>query len=128
MAQFFQTVFNNDNKFKQQFDNISKICQKYLNNENINLFEDYKNAHCDNDNKYDYNKIDDVLIETLKKISEKYFGEVKPVNDTLKTFAEKFGIELKSTDTRVMINEIAQKEDEIRHHQNFKKSKEDGNG
>lgn len=128
MAQFFQTVFNNDNKFKQQFDNISKICQKYLNNENINLFEDYKNAHCDNDNKYDYNKIDDVLIETLKKISEKYFGEVKPVNDTLKTFAEKFGIELKSTDPRVMINEIAQKEDEIRHHQNFKKSKEDGNG
>ena len=128
MAQFFQTVFNNDNKFKQQFDNISKICQKYLNNENINLFEDYKNAHCDNDNKYDYNKIDDVLIETLKKISEKYFGEVKPVNDTLKTFAEKFGIELKSTDPRVMINEIARKEDEIRHHQNFKKSKEDGNG
>lgn len=128
MAQFFQTVFNNDNKFKQQFDNISKICQKYLNNENINLFEDYKNAHCDNDNKYDYNKIDDVLIETLKKISEKYFGEVKPVNDTLKTFAEKFRIELKSTDPRVMINEIAQKEDEIRHHQNFKKSKEDGNG
>lgn len=128
MAQFFQTVFNNDNKFKQQFDNISKICQKYLNNENINLFEDYKNAHCDNDNKYDYNKIDDVLIETLKKISEKYFGEVKPVNDTLKTFAEKFGIELKSTDPHVMINEIAQKEDEIRHHQNFKKSKEDGNG
>lgn len=129
MAKFLENTSNNGNTVEQQFEKISEICQKYLNeNENINLFEYYKNAHCDNDNKYDYNTIDDVLIETLEKISEKYFGEVKPVNDTLKTFAEKFGIELKSTDPRDIIKEIAQKEDEIRHHQNFKKSKEDGNG
>ena len=127
MAKFLENTSNNGNTVEQQFEKISEICQKYLNeNENINLFEYYKNVNYTN--RDGYNEINKVLTKTFEKIGEKYFGEVKPVNYILETFAERFEIELKSTDPRDMIKEIAQKEDEIRHHQNFKKSKEDGNG
>ena len=118
MVKFLKMVPNKGNEVKQQVDNISKICQKYLNeNENINLFEYYKNVNYTN--RDGYNEINKVLTETFEKIGEKYFGEVQTVNDTLETFAEKFEIELEPTDSRDMIKEIAQKENEIRNHQNY---------
>lgn len=109
---------NKGSTVKRQFDIISKICEKYL-GKNVDLYEYYKTITYNNYDAYD--NINEILTQTLEKISEKYSYEVQPVNYMLEMFAEKFGIELQSTDPRAIIQEITQNEEYIRNHKNFGK-------
>ena len=118
MAKFFQILPNKGDTFKQQFDIISKICSKYL-DKNVDLYKYYKTITYNDYGGYD--KMNEILNQTLEKISEKYYHEVQIVNYTLKMFAEKFDIKLKSEDTREIIQAITKNEDYIRNHKNFGK-------